>query len=93
VPDEALVTSLLPVVATPAVGVTADTDTIKVHDILFRSVSRSVLFSCVSRSMDFSSVGRSMEISSDLVPDSFILLEDGDRLLLEDGFGLLKESE
>lgn len=93
VPAAALVTSNSEVVATPTIGVTADIDTIKVHDISFSSVSRSMRFSCDSRSMDFSSASRSMVFSDKLTPDSFILLEDGGKLLLEDGFALLKESE
>ena len=86
-------TSTDALVAIPTIDVTADTDTIKVHDISFSSVSRSMSFSCESRSMDFSSASRSMVFSDKLTPDSFILLEDGGKLLLEDGFALLKESE
>lgn len=93
VPAAALTTSSSELVAIPTIDVTADIDTIKVHDISFSSVSRSMSFSCESRSMDFSSASRSMVFSDKLTPDSFILLEDGGKLLLEDGFGLLKESE
>ena len=59
----------------------------------FGSVSRSMEFSLITRSMEFSSVSHSMVILDKDFPDSFILLETGDKLLLEDGFFIVKEDE
>lgn len=86
VPDEALVTSTSPVLATPTVGITAPAAVAMAHTVSFSSVSRSAKFASVSRSATFASVSNTRAIIRN-TPDplAFILTEDGDNIVQENG--------
>lgn len=61
-----------------------------VHTLKFSSVSSDTSFSATQRQTEFSSASQSVTILNSN-PLSFILLETGDFLLLEDGFKIVKE--
>ena len=91
VPGNAL-TGAIAVVGSPTISVSVITANLT-HTLTFSSLIRSMAFDSATRSMEFSGVGRSIQIQGAERPRSFILLETGDKLLKEDGFGILKEQE
>jgi hypothetical protein len=92
VPDEALTTSTSPVVGVPTIGVTADAPFPKAHTVSFSSVSNRTSFSSEQRRTTFSSVSNQLIITGTVDPLGFLLLEDGAKLLLENGQALALES-
>jgi len=86
VPKEALVTSITDLVATPTIGVTATAPVLSTHTIQFRSVSNTALFDSVSFGARFESASNATSIIKN-TPDplGFILTEDGDNIVQENG--------
>ena len=91
VPDEALITSTLPVVATPAIAVTADVAIQTQHMLTFSSVSQSAKFSAVQQRTTFASVSNTIEIVDIADPLGFLLKEDGGILLQENDLPIALE--
>ncbi len=91
VPDEALITSTSPLVATPAITVTATAAVPDTHTLRFSSVSRSATFSAVQRQTKFSSASRQIVMTDTPDPLGFILDEDGGIILQEDDVPIAQE--
>lgn len=91
VPDEALITSTSPVVATPAIAVAADVAIQTQHILTFSSVSQSAKFSAVQQRTTFVSVSNTIEIVDIGDPLGFLLKEDGGILLQENDLPIALE--
>lgn len=92
VPDEALITSPTPLVATPTIGVTATAALLRSHIVRFTSISRSAAFASTSRSATFQSVSNAtVKITNTPQPLGFILTEDGGILLQENDLPIALE--
>ena len=87
------ITGTVALVGTPTVRVTVISLVPQVHRLVFDSVSRDMAFSAVQRRFKLESASRALVMTDAPFADAFILLEDGGKLLNEDGFGQLKEGE
>ena len=91
VPDEALITSTSPVVATPTIIVTTDAAIQTQHMLTFSSVSENAKFSAVQQRTTFASVSNIIEIVDIGDPLGFLLKEDGGILLQENDLPIALE--
>ncbi len=91
VPDEALNASIVPLIAIPTIGVTADAPILQAHTVGFSSVSRLVKFSSTQRRVTFSSASRTIKIVDTPNPLGFILTEDDGIILQEDDLPIALE--
>lgn len=91
VSDEALVTSLSPIVAMPTIAVTTDAAIQTQHMVTFSSVSQSANFSAVQQRTTFVSVSNNIKIVDIADPLGFLLKEDGGILLQENDLPIALE--
>ncbi len=93
VPDEALVTSTTPLIATPTIDVTATTALLAQHFVLFTSTSKSATFSSESyQGATFQSVSNATAVIKDTpTPLGFLLTEDGGIILQENDLPIALE--